>query len=232
MDENTNSGNSGMRSDSKVGDRGISSIKRGAFLGIIEVILVIPGYFIDLIYLHDITGMIDANFYPVKLPANAFIIYDIFIILTLLSFIPYLLSIINYRNGFRDIMAVDKSFSGPYSFSKYIIIFLFVMIIAMLFLLLNGFSVFHITIAPTVHGFNIDAAIVMIVLAFIVLIFSIMSLIGFVYLIIGLFRFSEIYNQGIGKVGAILYIIPFADILAPIFIYISASRAEKSEKLE
>ena len=72
----------------------------------------------------------------------------------------------------------------------------------------------------------------MLVLAFIVIIFSIMSLIGFIYLIIGLFRFSEIHNQSIGKVGAILYVIPFADMLAPIFVYIGASRAEKYKKSE
>ncbi len=232
MDENTDSNNSGMRSGSKVGGRGISSIKRGAFLGIISIIVGIPLYFIDLIYIHDITGIIDASFYPVKLPANAFIIYDIFIIFTLLAFILYIMSIINYRRGFRDMMAVDKRFSGPYSFSKYIIIFLFIIIIAMFFLLLNSSGVFRITVAPPVTGFNIGAVIAMLVLAIIVMILSIMSLIGVIYLIIGLFRFSEMHNQSIGEIGAIFYIIPFVDMLAPIFIYIGASRVEKSEKSE
>lgn len=206
---------------------GISSIKKGALLGIIGIIISIPIYFIDSLLISDISGIIKlyagiSN--TSKLPANSFTVYAIFIIFAFLSFVFYILSIVNYRKGFRDFMVTDSHFSGPYSFSKYIIIFFFIIIILLVFLLLVNLGAANIGAMPLNDPGVLTA---MLIISIIVLIFSILALIGFIYLIIGLFDFSEKYGQGIGKAGAILYIIPFADILAPIFVYIAASHAEK-----
>lgn len=206
---------------------GISSIKRGSLFGIIGIIISMPIYFIDFLFISDITGMFKlyAGLSSTSgIPPNSSIIYAIFIIFGFLSFIFYIISILNYRKGFGYYMVEDKRFSGPYSFSKYIVIFFFIMIAVFALLLLINFGAARIGTIPFSGS---GALIAMLAILVIVLIFSILALIGIIYLIIGLFDFSEKYNQGIGKVGAILYIIPFAALLAPIFIYIAASHAEK-----
>jgi hypothetical protein len=55
----------------------------------------------------------------------------------------------------------------------------------------------------------------------------VLALIVSIYILIGLYRFSGMVHQEIGELGAILYIIPIANIVSPFLIYLASSRAEK-----
>ena len=67
--------------------------------------------------------------------------------------------------------------------------------------------------------------------AVLVIIAAILLLLGdIVGIILGLWRVGVRYNNTLIKVGAIFYIIPYLDVLAPVLVFIGANSVEK--KLE
>ena len=67
-------------------------------------------------------------------------------------------------------------------------------------------------------------------IALIGIIAGIMSLVGYIGMILGIYRSGEVFDRGAMKIGAILYIIPYVNIIAPILIYIAAHSAGKTLK--
>lgn len=56
---------------------------------------------------------------------------------------------------------------------------------------------------------------------------ALLLLIGGIMVLIGLWRMGTRYNEGLIKVGAILLIIPFADVVAPFLLYFGFKQAEE-----
>ncbi len=119
---------------------GVSYIKKGALFAIAGVILSVPVYVIDFLFLSDISAImrseISFSSYTSKMPASSHSIFYAFIIISLAGLMLSILSIVNYRNGFRLFNSVDKRFSRPFLFSKYVIIFYIILIIVFILLLL------------------------------------------------------------------------------------------------
>jgi uncharacterized membrane protein len=151
-------------------------------------------------------------------------------VVSFMSLIFLTLSIISYRSGFGEFASTDRQFAHPFSYSKYIIIYYIILIAGVAYLLLYTAGIIPKMAMPAASGFIVIPILLVAVILF--LIISILSIIGFIYLVIGLYRFSEQIKQDTGKIGAILFIIPFANIASPFLIYIAASRAEKELTLE
>ncbi|MGE9810735.1 DUF973 family protein [Ferroplasma acidiphilum] len=207
-----------------LGRAGIGFIKRGSIYAIIVAIL-------EFLFISRFTVIINSvTLNGLHMPAGE---YDIFYILMLISIAGLIIltfGIANYRKGFRNFKDRDTRFSKPFSYSKYVIVLYIIFIIVYVFILavLPAFN--HNTYFPALSssGTLIHVFLVLLLIsALIVLIISVLALIGFIYILIGLYRFSEMVHQEIGELGAILYIIPIANIVSPFLIYLASSRAEK-----
>ncbi len=201
---------------------GTSYIKKGSLFGIIDVILTVPLYFIDFLFFENITKITSKPFnFNNSILSMPF--YYLFIVISFASLILLAISIVYYRRGFKSFSYKYKQYSNPFSYSKYVIIFYIIMMIGFVLLILyssgiiSGLNIYH----------NTTVLILILISALAVLIISILSLIGFIYIVIGLYTFSEMAHQNIGKIGAIFFIIPFLSVLTPFFMYISSSRTEK-----
>jgi hypothetical protein len=53
------------------------------------------------------------------------------------------------------------------------------------------------------------------------------ALIGWIGLVLGLYRVGKRYSSTLTKIGGILYIIPFANLIAPILVWLGAREIEK-----
>jgi len=227
-----------MNSDleTNISKKEILHFKKGALLAIVAAIITISLYYLEYIIFSDIISLISssANFISASsiFPENILLLIYIFISISFISLIFLTLSIVNYRSGFGDLAATDKQFAHPFSFSKYVIIYYIILIAGVAYLLLYTAGIIP-KLSMTIlvaSGFVITIILMLAMIIF--LIISILAIIGFIYLVIGLYRFSEKMKQSIGEIGAILFIIPFADIVSPFLIYIAVSRAEKELNLE
>jgi len=218
-------------SEANINKTGILHFKKGALFGIVAAIITIFVYYPEYLIFSDITRLISsgANFTSNSsiLPKNILLLIYILVAVSFISLILLTLSIVSYRSGFRDLAATDKQFKHPFSFSKYVIIYYIILIAGVAYLLLLTAGIIpKITMpAPTASGF--DLLIILLIAMIVFLIISILAIVGFIYLVIGLYRFSEKIRQDTGEIGAILFIIPFANIVSPFLIYIASSRAEK-----
>ncbi len=130
------------------------------------------------------------------------------------------ISVIFGRAAFRSLAVVDGNFRMPLSLS-------FAMYIGLI-LLVVGFTLVigELLTAPGTAALG-AAEFAAIAVGGLILIGAIVALIiGEVGLLVGVWRFGSRYNEGLFKAAAILYIIPFAAVVAPILVYIAAGSVE------
>ena len=129
-------------------------------------------------------------------------------------------SIVFGRAAFRSLAGVDGNFRMPLSLS-------YAMYIGLI-LLVAGFALVIGALLTTTSTTALGTAeFAAIALGGFVLIGAIVALIiGEVGLLVGVWRFGSRYNEGLFKAAAILYIIPFASVVAPILVYIAAGSVE------
>lgn len=144
-----------------------------------------------------------------------------YLIIIIIGAILGIISIVFYRSSFDELKNVDqRSFKTPYGLVKYFYVGLALMIAALVMIfIVIGFSSVSVNSAgaalSTLTGFFI-------IFVIIIVIAGIMLLIGIIGLIIGLWHIGTRYDDSLLKIGAILYIIPYADIVAPVLIFIGA----------
>jgi uncharacterized protein DUF973 len=199
---------------------GVGRVKWGALLGILGLVLAIVGVSIVVFDVGlGVTDTSDAGYVSLlQTILLAIVLVVIGVLLALFSFILY-------TAGFAGLRKADRRFRTP----------MVLCIIGLIGLaLISGFVISY--------AVAIDSAIAcpssnttcqnnatgighgVVVLGYVGGLFGFIGLIG---LIVGLYRFGSRYSSSIAKVGAILYIIPFLSILAPILVFIGAHQVQK-----
>ena len=184
---------------------GIKNVKTASLLGIIGIILglVGEGAVVSAILSRGLSGS------PLTaIPALFFV--------ALIGIIIGFISILLYRAAFRDLREVDGRFGTPYTFTTVFLIGLAILILALL-LLLGGVAALSLSLV-------LFGAVLAIIAAILVVLGDIIGI------ILGLWRVGERYDNTLIKVGAIFYIIPYLDVLAPVLVFIGANSVAK--KLE
>ncbi len=199
---------------------GASRIKWGALLGVLGLVLAVAGVMVVLL---DV-GLGIAN---VSNSGYVSILNTIFaaVLIIVAGVFVALLSFVLYTAGFASLRSADGRFRVP----------MVLCILGLVGLLLIG--VFVIFYASAIHtaiacpssdttcqnnATSLPTAVVP--LAYLG---AILGFIGLIGTILGLFRFGSRYSSSVTKVGAILYIIPFVAILAPILVFIGAHQVHK-----
>ena len=185
---------------------GIKNVKTASLLGIIGIILGLVG-----------ASAIERAIISGVLSGSPFTAIPALFIVALIGIIIGFISILLYRAAFRDLREVDgRRFGTPYTFTTVLLVGFAVLILALL-LVLGG--VVALSLSLVLFG------------AVLVIIAAILLLLGDVVgIILGLWRVGVRYNNTLIKVGAIFYIIPYLDVLAPVLVFIGANSVEK--KLE
>ena len=144
-----------------------------------------------------------------------------YMVVLLVGLILGIVSLVMYRHAFVDLTRVDlNSFKTPASFLKLYYIGLILLLVGAIVLILGMLAAISALSIGLLFGFLILSVIVWIVAA-------ILMILGLIGLVLGLWRAGERYNNTLIKIGGILYIIPYASVVAPILVLIGANSVEK-----
>jgi RNA polymerase subunit RPABC4/transcription elongation factor Spt4 len=183
---------------------GIGKIKNGALVSLIGIILSLVG-------LAAVEGTLLSGIRS-GAPLSGL---SSLIAIALVGVIIGLISILLYRSGFGILRQVDgRRFGTPFTFST-------VFLVGFVFLIL-GLLIFLAAIS------SVDLALVVVGDVFLILSVILLLLGDIIGIVLGLWRVGERYNSTAIKVGAIFFIIPYLDVLAPILVFIGAHSAQKS----
>ncbi|MEM0134937.1 MAG: DUF973 family protein [Thermoplasmatales archaeon] len=145
----------------------------------------------------------------------------VYIVLLMVGAILGIVSIVIYRSSFGELMHVDeRSFKTPHGLVKYFYIGLIILVVSLVILFIGIAAA-----ASSLSGISsLLGAIGFLYIIFIILLIIalIMVLIGIIGLIMGLWNAGTRYDNTLLKIGGILYIIPYADLVAPILVFIGA----------
>ncbi|BCU67856.1 hypothetical protein HS7_12930 [Sulfolobales archaeon HS-7] len=148
-------------------------------------------------------------------------------VVSLASFIIYIIGIFNLRGGFNDLVSAGVSEMGIGSKGALlqIITIIIAIILAILvpvigFFLLGSYSHGPVTpgYAPGVMQPTGILPAISIILTIVEIILGIVSFVGGILIGIGFYRVGSRYDDGLTKVGGILYIIPFLNIIGVILL--------------
>jgi hypothetical protein len=199
---------------------GVSRVKWGALLGILGLVLAVGGVLIVLLDVGlGVTSVSDAGYVSLlKTVLLAVILVVVGVLLALLSFVLY-------TAGFASLRRSDRRFRTP----------MVLCVVGLIGLaLIGGF------VASYADGINsaigcpssnstcqnnaTSIAHGVVALGYVG---GLLGFVGLIGLIIGLYRFGSRYKSSVAKVGAILYIIPFLSIIAPILVFVGATQVQK-----
>ena len=184
---------------------GIKNVKTASLLGIIGIILGLVG-----------AGAVEGAILSRGLSGSPLTAIPALFFVALIGIIIGFISILLYRAAFRDLREVDGRFGTPYTFTTVFLIGLAILILALL-LLLGGVAALSLSLV-------LFGAVLAIIAAILLVLGDIIGI------ILGLWRVGERYDNTLIKVGAIFYIIPYLDVLAPVLVFIGANSVAK--KLE
>ena len=185
---------------------GIKNVKTASLLGIIGIILGLVG-----------AGAVGSAILSRELPGSPLTGISALFFVALVGIVIGFISILLYRSAFRDLREVDgRMFAAPYTFTTVLLVGFAILILALLFFI-GGIAALSLSLV-------VFAAILAIIAAILVILGDIIGI------ILGLWRVGERYDNTFIRVGAIFYIIPYLDVLAPILVFIGANSVEK--KLE
>ena len=187
---------------------GLKQIRNASLVSIIGIILSLAGLgTVEKLLLSGITS---------RSPASA---VSLIFLVGLIGGLIGLISIVLYRSAFGMLRNVDvRRFDTPNNFTTVFIVGFVLFIIAMLFLL-GGIDAKSISL--TVGGLII------------IIISAILLILGDVGgIILGLWRVGDRYDSTAIGIGAIFYIIPYFDVLAPILVFIGAHSTQHKLKFD
>lgn len=223
----------GSHKNPEVDRDGLSKLKFGALLGIIGLVLtMIPGYFMFGIFtaVEAASNSSVASTSASRFAGISTATVAIVAVAMVAGVILFLISIIEYRRAFGILKESNPSLASPHSLMKWLFVGLILSVIlipvSMVIILGIVASASSSSASTGIGGVFASFSIIFII----IIIAGIMSFIGYIGMIIGLYRSGEIFDEGIMRVGAILYIIPYLNIIAPILIYMGAVSAGKDMK--
>ena len=143
------------------------------------------------------------------------------LVILLVGLILGIVSLVMYRHAFVDLTRVDiNSFKTPASFLRLYYIGLILLFVGALLFILGIIAALSVLSLGLLFVFLTISGIVWLVAA-------ILMILGLIGLVLGMWRAGERYNNTLIKIGGILYIIPYASVVAPILVLIGASNVEK-----
>ncbi len=200
---------------------GTRRVKWGALMGFLGLALAIAGIFVALaaIPLGGVAGGSGAQ-------SNAIyytILAGVFSVLAgvLFAFLSFIL----YISGFGSLRTADARFRTPRVLG---LVGLVGLAFAAVFMIVYADSIFSAlacaTSDTTCQNNATTLAGGIVVLGYVG---GLLGFVGLIGTILGLFRFGSRYSSSLAKVGAILYIIPFAAVIAPILVFVGAHQVQR-----
>ncbi len=181
---------------------GIKHIKNGSLLGILGIILGIAGL-----------GAIDTAVLSTGFGGNPAAAISPLLILAVVGAVIGFISILFYRAGFRSLREIaPDQFRTPYTFTTVFLVGIALLVLGLLIVIAGAVSI---SLTSLLIG------------AVFVIIGAILVFLGdIIGIILGLWRVGTRYDNTLIKVGAIFFIIPYLDILAPILVFIGSNSVE------
>ncbi|MGI0080476.1 MAG: DUF973 family protein [Nitrososphaerales archaeon] len=137
--------------------------------------------------------------------------------LGVIGFAVGIYAILKLRSALKDLSTIDKGFSTPATLVLAGLVGFGFLILAFL-LLIGGLAV-------AINGVTSALGLLLGALALFAL-GGLAAFVGIIGIILGLWKAGERYDNTLVKVGGILYIIPFVDIVAPILVFLGAREIE------
>ena len=187
---------------------GLKQIRNASLVSIIGIILSLAGLgTVEKLLLSGMTS---------RSPASA---VSLIFLVGLIGGLIGLISIVLYRSAFGMLRNVDvRRFDTPNNFTTVFIVGFVLFIIAMLFLL-GGIDAKSISLTV--------GSLIIIIISALLLILGDVGVI-----ILGLWRVGDRYDITAIGIGAIFYIIPYFDVLAPILVFIGAHSTQHKLKFD
>lgn len=181
---------------------GIKHIKNASLLGIIGIVLAIAGL-----------GAIETAVLSTAISGNPTAAIPPLLFVAIVGVLIGFISILLYRAGFRSLREIaPDQFSTPYTFTTVLLVGIALLALGLL-----------IVIAGTV-GLSLSSLLIGAV--FIIIGVILLFLGDIIGIILGLWRVGTRYDNTLIKVGAIFFIIPYLDVLAPILVFVGANSVE------
>jgi uncharacterized membrane protein len=132
-----------------------------------------------------------------------------------------------YRQAFRTLEQTDRTFSTPATLTLVAIVALLIIVLAVLALVGVLYQA-YVCAGPggTITSACVDAG-TLLGLVVLVGIAAIVLLVGYIGLLIGIWRLGTRYNEGMFKVGAVLLILPLLSVVGLILVLIAAQSARE-----
>ena len=222
----------GGHKNPEIDREGLGKLKLGSLLSIIGLILImVPAYFLagSILAISSLVSSTSSSTASTIAGISAATLAGMGGA-AVVGVILFLISIIEYRHAFGVLKESNPSLASPYSLMKWIYIGLILEIIMIPLMLIFMLSILSSADSSSPSSGFIGTIAIVGLIGVIWLIGGIMSLIGYIGMIMGLYRSGEIFDEGIMRIGAILYIIPYLNIVAPILVYIGTLSAGKAMK--
>lgn len=199
---------------------GAARIKWGALLGLIALALAIGGIFVAITAL-PLGGL------ATSASGSQAILNTIYagVLMVVTGVFLGFLSFVMYVGGFSSLRKADGRFRTPMVLGAIGLVGL---------LLIGAFTLFYagsiqtaIACSPSDTTCQNNATTLargIVVLAYVG---GLLGFVGLIGTILGLFRFGSRYSTPIVKVGAILYIIPFVAVVAPLLVLIGSMQVQR-----
>jgi uncharacterized membrane protein YidH (DUF202 family) len=133
-----------------------------------------------------------------------------------------------YRRCFDQLRSIDRDFSTPSTLTVVLMAGLVLLVVAVVALAATLVSVNGCTFGgptPPACATNVFSTLVLDIVVLGVA--GILSLVGLIGLLLGIWRVGTRYNSTLLHVAAILYVIPFASFVAPILTFLEARAIER-----
>jgi|BEDMetMinimDraft_2_1075160.scaffolds.fasta_scaffold00230_7 hypothetical protein len=204
---------------------GLSRLRKAILLGIItsiiEAFLLLSSTSIISLNPQQITPIYGSSSSLSPFNGSMLFLYGILGSL-IIDGIVYIIYLILIRYGFKSLAKVKPIVKIGYTGTTLFLVSIILYIIAFILMALYGLS--YLSASGNINGNSTgfspfrNVGLVLVGLGLIGL-GGLIGFIAFILIIVGFYRIGSIYNVGLLKVGAILLIIPIANIISPFLLY-------------
>jgi hypothetical protein len=199
----------------------LSDVTIAAVLALVEAVIGVVGY---LAFRSTVTYTIGSTGSITGVTISTFDLY-VSGASFLAAFALGIAALFFYRGAFHTLAPTDARFSTPSKLTLLAIIAIVIIILCLIGLVVLIFQAISCAGAGnTITSSCLDVGAIA-GLALLLVLFAIVWFVGFIGLMIGVWRLGTRYDQGLFKVGAILLIIPFLSFVGAILILVAARSA-------
>jgi hypothetical protein len=207
----------------------LQEAKVGALIGIFGLILSVVGDYLAFSYgALGIGASCNSVTDTCSFPSVSVAVSGALLGLTVVGYIIAILFILRFRSAFQKLVTVDFRFRSPANLAILAIVGIGIVILAEILLGVAAIDAINAckggVYTTCYNAITGEIGLLLGGLGLLVL-GAILLLIGGILVLIGIWRMGTRYNQSLIKVGAILLIIPFLDIVGVILIYVGANQA-------